>query len=81
MVRNNSYKFVWHKNTKYGEPITRTSWIDTAGGKTAAVNLFMSAFGNLKENTIELAEEYTRQGMTRFTPEVTKLKNGRWAAI
>lgn len=80
MKQQNSYKFIWHKNEKYGKPITRETWIDTAGGRQAAVNIFMQTFGNLKKNTIERAEEYTRQGMEIFTPEVIK-QNGRYIAV
>ena len=80
MKRQNSYKFVWHKNEKYGSPITRETWVFTAGGRQAAVNIFMQACGNLKKNTIERAEEYTRQGMEFFTPEVVK-QNGRYVAV
>ncbi|MCM1324304.1 MAG: hypothetical protein NC218_09085 [Acetobacter sp.] len=80
MRKQNSYKFVWHKNEKYGEPITRETWIFTAGGRQAAVNIFMQACGNLKKNTIERAEEYTTKGMEFFTPEVVK-QNGRYVAV
>lgn len=80
MKRQNSYKFVWHKNEKYGSPITRETWVFTAGGRQAAVNIFMQACGNLRKNTIERAEEYTRQGMEFFTPEVVK-QNGRYVAV
>lgn len=80
MKRQNSYKFVWHKNEKYGSPITRETWISTAGGHQAAVNIFMQAFGNLRKNTIERAEEYTLKGMEFFTPEVVK-QNGRYVAV
>lgn len=80
MKRQNSYKFVWHKNEKYGSPITRETWVFTAGGRQAAVNIFMQACGNLRKNTIERTEEYTRQGMEFFTPEVVK-QNGRYVAV
>ena len=80
MGNQNSYKFIWHKNEKYGEPITRETWIRTAGGQLAAVNIFMQTFGNLKKNTIERAEEYTRNGMELFTPNTAK-QNGRYIAI
>jgi hypothetical protein len=80
MNRQNSYKFVWHKNVKYGTPITRTTWIKTAGSRQDAVNIFMSVCGNLKKNTVETAEEYTRQGMYIFQPEVIK-QNGRYVAV
>lgn len=80
MKRQNSYKFVWHKNEKYDSPITRETWVFTAGGRQAAVNIFMQACGNLRKNTIERAEEYTRQGMEFFTPEVVK-QNGRYVAV
>lgn len=80
MRNQNSYKFIWHKNEKYGESITRETWIYTTGGQTAAVNIFMQTFGNLKKNTIEQAEEYTKNGMELFTPETIK-KNGRYIAI
>lgn len=80
MRKQNSYKFVWHKNEKYGSPITRETWVFTAGGRQAAVNIFMQACGNLKKNTLERAEEYTLQGMEYFTPEVVK-QNGRYVAV
>jgi hypothetical protein len=80
MGNQNSYKFIWHKNEKYSEPITRETWIRTAGGQLAAVNIFMQTFGNLKKNTIERAEEYTRNGMELFTPNTAK-QNGRYVAI
>lgn len=80
MGNQNSYKLIWHKNEKYGEPITRETWIRTAGGQLAAVNIFMQTFGNLKKNTIERAEEYTRNGMELFTPNTAK-QNGRYVAI
>lgn len=79
-MKENSYKFVWHKNEKYGEPITRETWIKTAGGRLAAVNLFMQTCGNLKKNTIERAEEYTIQGMEYFTPKAEK-HNGHYIAV
>lgn len=80
MGNQNSYKFIWHKNEKYGESITRETWIRTAGGQLAAVNIFMQTFGNLKKNTIERAEEYTRNGMELFAPKTAK-QNGRYVAI
>ena len=80
MTNQNSYKFICYKNEKYGEPITRETWIRTAGGQLAAVNIFMQTFGNLKKNTIERAEEYTRSGMELFTPNTAK-QNGRYVAI
>ena len=80
MGNQDSYKFIWHKNEKYGKPITRETWIRTAGGQLAAVNIFMRTFGNLKKNTIERAEEYTRNGMELFTPNTAK-QNGRYVAI
>ena len=80
MGNQNNYKFIWHKNERYGEPITRETWIRTAGGQLAAVNIFMQTFGNLKKNTIERAEEYTRNGMELFTPNTAK-QNGRYLAI
>lgn len=80
MGNQNNYKFIWHKNEKYGKPITRETWIRTAGGQLAAVNIFMQTFGNLKKNTVERAEEYTRNGMELFTPNTAK-QNGRYVAI
>lgn len=80
MGNQNSYKFIWHKNEKYSEPITRETWIRTVGGQLDAVNIFMQTFGNLKKNTIERAEEYTRNGMELFTPNTAK-QNGRYVAI
>ncbi len=78
-MKENSYKFIWHKNEKYGKPIVRETWIRTTGGRQAAINFFMQVHGNLKKNTIEKAEEYTRQGTESFTPEVIKV-GGRWIA-
>lgn len=80
MKGQNSYKFIWHKNEKYSEPITRETWVHTANGRQAAVNIFMQICGNLRKNTIEQAEEYTKQGMELFTPEVIK-QNGRYIAV
>lgn len=80
MRKQNSYKFTWHKNEKYGKPITRETWVYTTGGRQAAVNIFMQVCGNLKKNTIELVEEHTKQGIESFTPEVIK-QNGRYMAI
>lgn len=80
-LKQNSYKFIWHKNEKYNKPITRETWIYTNGGKQAAVNIFMQIYGNLKKNTIEQVEEYSKQGMNCFTPKVIKNQNGRYVAI
>lgn len=80
MRKQNSYKFIWYKNEKYGKPIIRETWIKTNSGRQAAVNIFMQTFGNLKKNTIERAEEYTNQGMEFFIPEVAK-QNGRYVAV
>ena len=80
MGNQNSYKFIWHKNEKYGEPITRETWIHTTDVHLAAFNIFMQTFCNLKKNTIERAEEYTRNGMELFTPNTAK-QNGRYVAI
>ena len=75
-TRQNYFKFIWHKNEKYGTPIQREHIVYTCGGQADAVNAFISVFGNLKKNTIVKAYDYSNNDTgVEFTPTV--LRKGR----
>jgi hypothetical protein len=56
-----TFEILWFKNEKYGNPIERKTVIKSIDAKSA-LQVFMSANGNLKKNTIIHIQELDKNG-------------------
>lgn len=68
-MQQRNFYFTWKEKVKFGDPFTRKCSIsvkqtDSLGrdAKTA-MNIFCSAYGNLKENDIISIQEYNEKGL------------------
>ena len=56
-----TFEILWFKNEKYGNPIERKVVVQSIDAQSA-LQVFMSANGNLKKNTIIHIQELDRNG-------------------
>jgi hypothetical protein len=56
-----TFEILWFKNEKYGNPIERKTVIKSIDAKSA-LQVFMSANGNLKKNTVIHIQELDKDG-------------------
>ena len=56
-----TFEILWFKNEKYGNPIERKVVIKSSDAQSA-LQVFMSANGNLKKNTVIHIQELDKEG-------------------
>jgi hypothetical protein len=56
-----TFEILWFKNEKYGNPIERKTVIQSTDAQSA-LQVFMSANGNLKKNTVIHIQELDKDG-------------------
>lgn len=56
-----TFEILWFKNEKYGNPIERKTVIQSIDAQSA-LQVFMSANGNLKKNTVIHIQELNKKG-------------------
>jgi hypothetical protein len=56
-----TFEILWFKNEKYGNPIERKTLIQSIDAQSA-LQVFMSANGNLKKNTVIHIQELDKNG-------------------
>jgi hypothetical protein len=56
-----TFEILWFKNEKYGNPIERKVVIQSSDAQSA-LQVFMSANGNLKKNTVIHIQELDKEG-------------------
>lgn len=56
-----TFEILWFKNEKYGNPIERKAVIQSTDAQSA-LQVFMSANGNLKKNTVIHIQELDKEG-------------------
>ena len=60
-MKTKTFEILWFKNEKYGNPIERKVVVQSIDAQSA-LQVFMSANGNLKKNTIIHIQELDRNG-------------------
>ena len=56
-----TFEILWFKNEKYGNPIERKVVVQSIDAQSA-LQVFMSANGNLKKNTVIHIQELNKDG-------------------
>lgn len=56
-----TFEILWFKNEKYGNPIERKVIVQSSDAQSA-LQVFMSANGNLKKNTVIHIQELDKKG-------------------
>ena len=56
-----TFEILWFKNEKYGNPIERKTVIQSSDAQSA-LQVFMSANGNLKKNRVIHIQELNKDG-------------------